>query len=176
MNESAPTDSDPDPDPDTADLDAMDLSETQRQFLAYLPATRNELAEHLGLAPTTVSYHRKQLDEKGVRLVRDNHTNRWMLAGYQEFTVSDSRLPDAPRLSSLQSVALGFLTIVSPLFFVWILELLITTSELTDSGLVFFIWSIPPLATYHGLMYLLFVVNWGVGVWLIATAFFRQLE
>jgi hypothetical protein len=56
------------------------------------------------------------------------------------------------------------------------LELLITTSELTDSGLVFFVWSIPPLATYHALMYLLFVVNWGVGVWLIATAFFRQLE
>jgi biotin operon repressor len=161
---------------DSPDLDDMQLSEAQRRFLAYLPADRNELAEELDIAPTTVSYHRKELDKKGVRLVRDGHTGRWMLAGYQEFNVSDSRLPDAPRLSSLQSICFGFLINVTPLVFVWVLELLITTSELTDTSLVLFIWNIPPLATYHGLMYLLFATNWTVGTWLIATAFFRQLE
>jgi biotin operon repressor len=161
---------------DSPDLDDMQLSEAQRRFLAYLPADRNELAEELDIAPTTVSYHRKELDKKGVRLVRDGHTGRWMLAGYQEFNISDSRLPDAPRLSSLQSIALGFLTVLSPQWFIWVLELLVNTRELTDTSLVFFIWSIPPLATYHALMYLLFIVNWSVGTWLIATAFFRQLE
>jgi len=59
---------------------------------------------------------------------------------------------------------------------VWVLELLITTSELTDSTLTFFIWQIPSLATYHLLMYLLFAINWSVGTWLIATAFFRSLD
>jgi hypothetical protein len=161
---------------DSPDLEEMQLSEAQRRFLAYLPADRNELAEELDIAPTTVSYHRKELDKKGVRLIRDGHTGRWMLAGYQEFNISDSRLPDAPRLSSIQSICFGFLLITSPLFFVWVLEILITTVDLREPVLTFFIWDISSLATYHALMYLLFVVNWGVGTWLIATAFFRQLE
>jgi len=152
-----------------------DLSDMQRQFLAALPATTNELAAELEVKPTTVRYHREELDDKGVRLMKDGRSGRWTLAGHQEFTVEDTRLPDAPTLSPLTSVMLGFLTIVSPLWFVWVLELLITTSELTDSTLTFFVWAVPPLATYHLLMYLLFLINWSVGVWLIATAFFRSL-
>jgi len=152
------------------------LSDVQRRFLAALPATTTELASELGVKPTTIRYHREELDDKGIRLLKDNRTGRWTLAGHHEFTVEDSRLPDAPTLTPLTSVALGFLTIVSPLWFVWVLELLITTSELTDSTLTFFIWQIPPLATYHLLMYLLFLINWSVGTWLIATAFFRSLS
>jgi hypothetical protein len=175
MNESSETGRETESDAD-ADLDDMQLSQQQRRFLGHLPATRNELARELDVDPTTISYHRRELDEKGVRLIRDNHTNQWMLAGYQEFKISDSRLPDAPRLSSLQSIILGFLLVVSPLWFVWVLELLVTTTDLSEPVLTFLVWKIPSLATYHLLMYLLFAVNWTVGVWLIATAFFRQLE
>jgi hypothetical protein len=59
---------------------------------------------------------------------------------------------------------------------VWHLELLVSTSELTDSTLTFIVYKVPPLAVYHGLMYLTFIVNWGVGGWLVATAFSRSLE
>jgi|APHM01.1.fsa_nt_gi hypothetical protein len=110
MNESSETERETESDADAdADLDDMQLSQQQRRFLGHLPATRNELARELDVDPTTISYHRRELDEKGVRLIRDNHTNQWMFAGYQEFKISDSRLPDAPRLSSLQSIVLGFL-------------------------------------------------------------------
>jgi len=153
-----------------------DISDQQEQLLAALPATSNELAAELEIKATTVRYHLEQLDEKGVRLFKDNRTGRWTLAGHQEFVVQDSRLPDAPTLSPLASVGLGFLTIVSPLWYVWVLELLITTGELTDSTLTFFVWQVPPLASYHSMMYLLFLVNWTVGTWLIATAFFRSLS
>lgn len=156
--------------------DVPELSDVQKQLLADLPATTSELASALHIQPTTVRYHLNELDSKGVRLIKDNHTSRWMLAGYQYLTVSDSRLPDPPSLSTLQSICLGFLLIVSPLWFVWVFELLVQTAELTDATLTFFIYDIPPLATYHGLMYLLFAVNWTAGTYLIATAFFRSLE
>jgi len=163
-------------DDDDNDDDVLDLSDTQKQLLAELPATINELSSALSIAPTTVRYHLNELDAKGVRLIKDNHTSRLTLAGYHHLTVSDSRLPDPPSLSTVQSISLGFLLIVSPLWFVWILELLVQTSELTDATLTFFIYQIPPLATYHGLMYLLFAVCWIAGTYLIATAFFRSFE
>lgn len=72
---------------------------------------------------------------------------------------------------SYARAAIGFLLIVSCLWFVWILELLITTSELTDTRLVFFVWNISPLAAYHLLMYVLFLANWIAGSYLLATSF-----
>lgn len=160
----------------SADGDMLDLSDMQTRLLAELPATVKELSSALDIKPTTVRYHLNELDEKGVRLLKDNHTNRLVLAGYQHLVVSDNRLPDPPSVSTVQSICLGFLLIVAPLWFVWVLELLVQTSELTDATLTFFVYQIPPLATYHGLMYLLFSVCWIAGAYFIATSFFRSPE
>jgi len=65
-----------------------DLSDMQQRFLAALPATTNELASELGVKPTTIRYHRDELDDKGVRLLKDNRTGRWTLAGHQEFAIN----------------------------------------------------------------------------------------
>jgi len=61
--------------------------------------------------------------------------------------------------SKLQTI-LGILLALAPVIFVWTMELLVTSEELTDSGLVFFIWEIPPLAAYHATMYVMFLVSW----------------
>lgn len=154
----------------------VSLSSEQRQLIAKMPATTRELADTLDIKPSTVAYHRKQLDKKGVRLVQDQHTRDWMLAGYQAFTIDDSRLPEIPAISPIKRVGIGLVTIIVPICFVWMLELLITTAELTDTILTFFIYPVPALAVYHGVMYALFISNWLVGAWIIATAFHRRIE
>jgi hypothetical protein len=63
------------------------------------------------------------------------------------------------RQSRVQYV-LGILLAVTPVTFVWTTELLITTSELTDTELTFFIWGFPPLVAYHTTMYVMFFVSW----------------
>jgi|APHM01.1.fsa_nt_gi hypothetical protein len=151
------------------------LTPMQKKLLAQLPATRSELASALDIDETTVSHHKSKIDEKGIRFVRDERTGKLALAGHQDLVV-DSGIPNPPILSAWQSIGLGLLLILCPVFFVWHAELLVSTAELTDSTLTFIVYKVPPLAVYHLLMYLTFIVNWVVGGWLVATAFSRSLE
>jgi hypothetical protein len=147
----------------------------QKKLIANLPATRSELASALDIDETTVSHHKGKIDEKGIRFVRDERSGQLALAGHQDLVV-DSGIPNPPILSAWQSIGLGLLLILVPVFYVWHLELLVSTSELTDTTLTFIVFRVPPLAVYHLLMYAMFILNWLAGAWLIATAFSRSLE
>lgn len=64
----------------------------------------------------------------------------------------------------------GVLQIVLPVWFVWMLELAVQTSEIRDTTYTFVVWSADPILTYHLLMYMLFIVSWVTGIWIITSA------
>ena len=60
--------------------DDPDLTDKQAAFLACLPASTKEIADHLGVQGTTVEGYRERIREKGVDLEYDNDANQWYLA------------------------------------------------------------------------------------------------
>jgi len=80
---------------------------------------------------------------------------------------SEESMYGYPRL--LQAL-LGIAVIITPLIFVWTMELAVTTSEIADVELTFYVWIIPTLAAYHSTMYALFAASWIGGGWIIYDA------
>lgn len=79
-------------------------------------------------------------------------------------------IPDPLKDGKVVKVVGGALLLLAPVWFVWQLELLVQTDDLREPELTFFVWEISSLAVYHGLMYLLFIVTWIAGTWVIYTA------
>lgn len=77
--------------------------------------------------------------------------------------------------NSWSHTLLAMLLAVTPVIFVWTTELLVTSEDLTDTGVVFFIWDIPPLAAYHATMYVMFLVSW-IGAFTISNRGLKQVE
>jgi len=67
--------------------DLPDLTERQQEFLSYLPASKAEIADQMGLEKTTVEGHKQNIREKfdnaekNIRLEYDPSSNQWALAG-----------------------------------------------------------------------------------------------
>lgn len=72
--------------------DDPDLTDKQAAFLACLPASTKEIADHLGVQGTTVEGYRERIREKGVGLEYDNDANQWYLSD-GEYEVAEE-LPD----------------------------------------------------------------------------------
>lgn len=66
------------PEPTMSDL--PDLTDRQRDFLAQLPASTPELADHFGVEPTTIESHRDAIKDKGVDIRYDRDANQWYIA------------------------------------------------------------------------------------------------
>lgn len=61
---------------------------------------------------------------------------------------------------STKKSVLAILLSISPVIFVWNMELAVEAEEITDMYYIFYIWEIRPLVVYHMSMYLMFLVCW----------------
>ena len=76
----------------TADDDLPELTDRQKEVLALLPRSKPEIAERMGVKPTTVEGHIDAIQAKGVGLEYDFDANNWHL--------SDPRAPKLRRIST----------------------------------------------------------------------------
>lgn len=60
--------------------DLPDLTDRQREVLSLLPASKHELGEDLGVAPTTIKGHLNRIQKKGVDVEFDRDAGQWYLA------------------------------------------------------------------------------------------------
>lgn len=72
--------------------DTPELTDRQREFIAHLPAPTSEIADRMGVEPTTVEGYRESLRSKGVDLEYDRDSNTWYL--------TDDRAPKLRRIST----------------------------------------------------------------------------
>ena len=72
--------------------DTPDLTERQQEFLHCLPASTEEIADHLGVEKTTVEGYRNRIREKDVGIAYDRAANQWY--------ISDDRAPKLRRIST----------------------------------------------------------------------------
>lgn len=64
--------------------DGPDLTDRQEELLAALPASKQRLADRLGVAPTTVEGHLNRIRDKGISLEYDQGANQWFLHNEQK--------------------------------------------------------------------------------------------
>jgi DNA-binding CsgD family transcriptional regulator len=57
--------------------DTPDLTDRQTEVLGHLPASKETIADHLGIAPTTVEGHLDRIRNKGVDVAYDRDANQW---------------------------------------------------------------------------------------------------
>lgn len=60
--------------------DTPDLTDRQTEVITNLPASKPDLADHLGVAPTTVEGHLNAIQNKGIDVAYDRDANQWYLA------------------------------------------------------------------------------------------------
>lgn len=69
----------------------LDLTERHREILDLLPASTPALAEHFGVEPTTIEYHRDQIQKRGVDLRYDRGQNQWeVVSGWPRADAGES--------------------------------------------------------------------------------------
>lgn len=60
--------------------DTPDLTNRQKEVLGHLPASKTDLADALGVKPTTVEGHLNRIQNNGVDLAYDRDANQWFIA------------------------------------------------------------------------------------------------
>lgn len=64
----------------SSQADAPELTNRQQDFVACLPASTVDIADAMGIRPTSVEDHRNAIKDKGVDLRYDRDANVWFLA------------------------------------------------------------------------------------------------